>query len=118
AAISILPFIHYDFAYWFNLGQAPHNSRISTYSFLNKLFSESEWAKFYLLMIGIAFWNHFERDKIFKEIRYNMFFLITLGVILQAIIVRVTSPLTPDEQNYFHAFSVAFILGSLNLRIN
>lgn len=118
SCIFIVPFLKWDFLYWFNLGQPPHNSRISAYSFFNHFFSESEWAKFYLFIIMTIVWGKMKNIKSVKNERFYIFFLITIGVVLQAVLVQVTSPLTPDGQNYFHAFVFAFAFAHINLNIN
>lgn len=115
AVIFILPFLKYDFLYWFNLGQPPHNSRISLYSFLDHFFEASEWAKFYLFLIGITVWSNIRNIRSIENEKFYLFFLISIGVILQAVLIQVTSPLTPDGQNYYHAFAFAFVISNIKL---
>src|SRR5690606_32090450 len=47
--IFVYPLISYDFLYWFNYGQEPHSSRTLIMDFLNNIFLNSQWIKFYLL---------------------------------------------------------------------
>ena len=43
ACAFILPFIPYEFSYWFNLGQEPHNSRVELWDFVNTTLGASKW---------------------------------------------------------------------------
>lgn len=105
AIIFIAPFINYDFFYWFNYGQAPHNSRISIALLADIFFIEALIEKIYLLLLfgGIVLtvpsWRDFFTDK-------NIFFITTLslGFILQSLVTRATSPLPTDHMNYYHTF--------------
>src|SRR5690606_25845752 len=45
-AIAVLFFSRFEFSYWFNHGQPPHNARVSTADIVNEFFSESQWLKF------------------------------------------------------------------------
>ena len=116
--ISILPFLQYDFAYWFNYGQPPHNSRINIYDFLSHSLGASEWEKFYLLLIVISVWGKFTINNFFKERKFVVLLLIVVGIILQALIIKVTSPLPTGHHTYYHAFAFAFIITNLSLRLN
>ncbi len=113
-ALFVLPFLNHGFLYWFNYGQFPHYSRVDLFDFLNELFGASPWIKFYMffVVIGIFYqlknWRAFWNDK-----PAFLMSLITLGVLVQALIIQVTS-YTPINGNiYFHSFAFAFIL-SLN----
>lgn len=105
AIIFIYPLVNYDFFYWFNYGQPPHNSRISIHLLLDIIFNESLLEKMYLLLLtgGIILtsktWSNYFLNK-------NLFFisLISGSMILQSIVTRVTSPLPTDHMTYFHAF--------------
>lgn len=119
AAISllvILPFITYNFDYWFNYGQPPHESRLAIGYFLNAVLGESPWEKFYLLIIVVVLlarvssWQALVTDK-----AYCSFALLTLGMIGQALVTKVTSPFPVDNHVYFHGFAAAFIIYSVRL---
>lgn len=105
-ALFILPFLSSDFMYWFNLGQAPHNSRLSIGLLLDILLSHSLLEKVYLLLIigGIflctSSWKDFLQNK-------NLFMasVLSSAFILQSLVTRATSPLPTDHMNYFHTFA-------------
>lgn len=105
-ALLILPFLDSNFLYWFNLGQAPHNSRISIGLLMDILLSRSLLEKVYLLMIfGGLFlytssWKDFFQNK-------NLFTtsVLSMAFILQSLITRATSPLPTDHMSYFHTFA-------------
>ena len=107
----ILPFLQYDFGYWFNYGQAPHTSRISAGDIIKEFLSSSQWIKFYLLMIsvlllaGIKNWKEYWQNK--KQV---IFALLTLGILAEAAIFQVTSYVPLDNNIFFHSFAIAFIL--------
>jgi hypothetical protein len=114
-AVFIIPFVQYDFGYWFNYGQAPHNSRISLFDFLDAGLGGSKWEKFYLsglILILIA------RAKNIKQFFFNekefMFFLFTLGIIVEALIFQVTSYTPPDNNIFFHSFAIVYFLSLID----
>src|SRR5690606_744101 len=51
AAAFIVPLLQYDFTYWFNYGQPPHQSRLVLVDFLNEILGWAYWEKFFLLII-------------------------------------------------------------------
>ncbi len=114
-AILIGPLLQFDFGYWFNYGQSPHFSRINAYDFLSTFFQESHWIKFYLgaivitLLLRYKTWSSFFADK-----NFLMFTLFTLGILVQAIIIQVTSFSPPTGNYYFHCFAIAYLLYALN----
>lgn len=105
AIVFIAPFLKHDFLYWFNYGQAPHSSRISSALLFDILFSHSLLEKMYLLailgglIIHVSTWHDFVSSK-------NIFFItiISLAFIGQSLITRVTSPLPTDHMTYYHTF--------------
>ncbi len=105
AILFIAPFLKHDFLYWFNYGQPPHSSRISSALLLDILFSRSLLEKIYLLVIlgGLIIkastWHDFISNK-------NVFFatIISVAFILQSLVTRATSPLPTDHMTYYHAF--------------
>lgn len=110
AGIFIIPFLKYDFTYWFNLGQAPHNSRISAGLLLSLLLSQSTLEKIYLLLIAFGLVRHFASWKQFIENR-SVFIcsVISVALILQSLVTRASSPLPTDHMSYFHTFAFAGI---------
>ncbi len=112
-AVFIVPFLPYDFLYWFNYGQAPHDSRLHPVSFANEIIGDSLYEKMYLLFIGFAL---FLRYSSIKPLLYNKqegtFFLLATGMVLMALITKVTSRLPADTSTYFHAFAFAYLADS------
>ncbi|MBC8111972.1 MAG: hypothetical protein H7Y04_13000 [Verrucomicrobia bacterium] len=118
AALIILPLLPHEFGYWFNYGQAPHEKRVSTIPILNEFFSaNSAWEKFYLLAIVLVLFNNTGNFKTFiKDKTQVLFTLITLGMVAEALITKVTSKHTSDNTTYFQGFAVAYLVSHLNLR--
>jgi hypothetical protein len=114
AAIFVLPFLKYDFTYWFNLGQEPHSSRISIGLLLDILFSRSLLEKLYLVLILGGLIIHFQTWKEFFCDRFIFTSsVVAVALILQSLVTRATSPLPTDHMSYFHTFAfagIAFVL--------
>lgn len=109
--IFIVPLSQYDFSYWFNYGQEPHYSRISMYNFLMDIFQGSLWIKFYMIVIIIFMIRKAESIKdFFKNVEDGVFGLLILGIMVQAMIIQVTSFSPPTVNYYYHTFGIAFIL--------
>lgn len=113
AAAFILPFLQHDFLYWFNYGQPPHNSRIGIGLLIDTLFNgEAIWEKIYLALI-IVFVLMLSK-KAFKTILNEpdkmMLSIIGIGLIGQALITRVSSPLPTDHMTFFHGTAIALLL--------
>jgi hypothetical protein len=107
----IAPLLQYNFGYWFNHGQPPHTSRISFFEIADEFFANSQWIKFYLLVIIILAIAHFKNGKeVFTNKRSTVFLLLTLGMLAEATIIQVTSYTPPDNNIFFHSFAFAFIL--------
>ncbi|WP_113619324.1 hypothetical protein [Chitinophaga flava] len=109
AAVFILPLMP-GFAYWFNHGQAPHNSRLAVNDFTEEIMGNSNWIKVYVLLAvfclaaGVKQWGtwiHQRRDVLFA--------LLTIGILGEAAIFQVTSYTPPDNNIFFHSFAFAFI---------
>ncbi len=111
AAAFIGPFLQYDFFYWFNLGQEPHNSRIGISQLLDAFFSQSVWEKIYLSLLAfILITAGSERlRQLFQDKNLAYLAIITVGLIGQAIVTRVSSPLPTDHMTYFHAFAIILL---------
>lgn len=108
ALLIIIPLNH-SFAYWFNHGQPPHNSRMSVGEILAEFFKSSQWIKFYLLgMIVVAFHRLSQRSLLRSE--EAVFFFLVLGILAEAAIFQVTSYVPADNNIFFHSFALAFFM--------
>lgn len=113
AAVAIVPFIDYGFLYWFNLGQAPHDSRVTIGKLLDVVMGEAVWEKVYLgVMALMVAWGWPELSRRFRSEPHTIVLVfISVAMVGQAMITRATSPLPTDHMTYFHAFGLAGILG-------
>ncbi len=109
--LAIMPFIPFDFSYWFNYGQAPHSSRLDIILLLNTFLEDSVVEKIYLALITILLLFSFKSFKQFFQDK-DQFTLVAICVCLiaQAIVTKMTSPLPTDHMTYYHAFGFACIL--------
>lgn len=117
AAFAIIaPLTRYNFAYWFNHGQPPHTSRVSVFEIIDDFFTSSQWIKFYLFLILLLVWASLAKNKkeFFSTKRSGFFLLLTIGILVEAAIIQVTSYTPPDNNIFFHSFAFAFILSSLS----
>jgi hypothetical protein len=113
--LIILPFTKYSFGYWFNHGQPPHTARISIPDILNEILGGSQWIKFYfLLIVLIAIYKMYKASAFFKDKNEVLFLLLTLGILTEAAIFKVTSYTPPDNNIFFHAFAMAYIFKGLS----
>ncbi|WP_143306834.1 hypothetical protein [Chitinophaga vietnamensis] len=109
ALLVILPLMP-GFAYWFNHGQAPHNSRLAINDFTDEILGGSAWIKVYALLIalclaaGLRQWRQWLRER--KAVLLAM---LTIGILGEAAIFQVTSYTPPDNNIFFHSFAFAFI---------
>ena len=116
--LNILPFVSYEFGYWFNHGQAPHSSRLRISDIFNELITGSEWIKFYLLVIVIILIRKgFFVSEYIAEQKNIVLALLALGILAQATIIQFTSFNPPNGNIYFHIFALAFILLNVDLNI-
>jgi hypothetical protein len=119
AAIFILPLLKYDFGYWFNHGQFPHKSRLVLMDFLNEILGWAYFEKFFLLIIVLFVIDKATRGKeFFYDKREVIFALLCIGVIVQAFIVPVTSPVPDRNEVFFYAFGFAYCFANLRLSID
>src|SRR5690606_147385 len=89
--LNILPFVSYEFGYWFNHGQAPHSSRLRISDIFNELITGSEWIKFYLLVIVIILIRkRFFVKEYIAEQKNIVLALLALGILAQATIIQFT----------------------------
>lgn len=117
-SLLIVPFLPYDFLYWFNYGQAPHDSRLHLLDFVHEIFGGSYYEKFYLLMIGLtAFYRYRSFNTLFLNKQAGAFLLLSAGMVCMALITKVTSRLPADTSTYYHAFAFAYIAANLSQRV-
>lgn len=111
ASIFIIPFLQDGFTYWFNLGQAPHSSRITTGLILDIFFSHSLLEKIYLITLLVLLYSNFSTFKEFvsNKIGFTLA-IISSAFILQSMVTRATSPLPTDHMNYYHTFALVGIV--------
>ncbi|MBE7178192.1 MAG: hypothetical protein INR69_17450, partial [Mucilaginibacter polytrichastri] len=96
--VIILPLDH-SFSYWFNHGQAPHNSRVSPGDILIDFFSGSQFIKFYLIGVILIGFHRLSQRSIIRPEEVVFFFLV-LGILAEAAIFQVTS-YVPADNNIF-----------------
>lgn len=114
ALLIILPLSNYAFGYWFNLGQPPHNSRISLSDIVNEFLLESQWLKLYIALIVIILYATIKKISVFLQNKQQMLFtILTLGILAEGAIFQVTSYLPVDNNIFFHAFAIVYILTML-----
>lgn len=119
AAAVILPLLKYDFLYWFNYGQPPHESRLVLIDFLNEILGWAYWEKFFFFVVVL-----FVLDKAIagRDFLYNkrevLFAWVTLTILAQAMVIPVTSPVPEKNEVFFYAFGFAYCLANLRLNIN
>src|SRR5690606_27462176 len=109
--LIILPLTRYEFGYWFNYGQPPHSLRMSVKDIVNEFLPQSQWLILYPVLIIILFYASVRRFREFIQNKHLVLFtLLTLGILAEAAIFQVTSYLPVDNNIFFHAFAVAYIL--------
>jgi hypothetical protein len=119
AMAFILPVLQYDFLYSFNHGQAPHRSRLVLMDFLNEALGWAYFEKFFLLIIVLFVLDKARTGKLFLENKREVLFaFIATTIILQALIVPVTSPVPEKNEVFFYAFGFAYCFANLKLNID
>lgn len=109
-AIPFILYAKYDFLYWFNLGQPPHSSRLSVISLLNVFLGEPLFEKLYLVLFLIGIALGFTRFMLnLSSHEYVFFLIICVGLLGQAIVTRMSSPLPTNHMTYFHAFGFVLL---------
>lgn len=115
--LMIAPFLPHDFLYWFNYGQAPHDSRLHLTDFVNETFGGSLYEKFYIVLIGLVLFLRYKSvNLLFSSKQEGAFLLVCLGMVLMALVTKVTSRLPAETSTYFHAFAFAFIAEGMTKR--
>ena len=119
ALAMILPLTKYSFSYWFNHGQPPHTARVSVFDIVDEFFAFSQWIKFYLFVMALLVMVIYKnRRELLTQKRSTVFLLLTLGILVEASILQVTSYTPPDNNIFFHSFAMAFILSFLARYLN
>lgn len=119
AILFIAPLLKYDFAYWFNYGQSPHESRLVLMDFLNEILGWAYWEKFFLLIIVLFVLDKSRARRVFFENKREVLFaFICITIILQAWVIPVTSPVPEKNEVFFYAFGFAYIISNLRLGID
>ncbi len=114
--IFIVPFSQYEFSYWFNYGQEPHFSRLDINDLVFFILQGSFWLKFYLVIVAVIVMTDIRSIGFKQYIGQHgkvLFMLLTLGIIVQASIIQVTSYVPINNNIYFHTFCLAFILSNI-----
>lgn len=114
-SLIILPFTNYNFGYWFNYGQLPHTARVSLSDLVNDFFAGSQWIKFYLFLILLLAVAYYKKAQDFLTDKKNtIFLLLTIGILVEAAVLQVTSYTPPDNNIFYHSFAFSFILSFLS----
>ena len=117
--IAILPLLSYDFAYWFNYGQAPHDSRLVLNDFFNHIVAWAYWEKFFLLIIVLIILDKIRDGSAFlQNKREFLFAFLCLAIMLEALVIQVTSDQPPYGEDFFYAFGFAFCFSHLRLTLD
>ena len=116
ALLFIIPLIEHNFTYWFNVGQAPHSSRIYLRDFLDAIIGGSAMIKFYFLLIVLVLIRKSGDGLSWVfDVKFMVHLLLTLGILFQASILQVTSYVPADGNIYYHSFAFFFVLANTNL---
>jgi hypothetical protein len=115
AAFAIIaPLLKFNFGYWFNHGQPPHTARVSVFELIDEFLMSSQWIKFYLVLIFLIVLAKYQNPRqIIGDRRNSMFLLLTLLILMEALVLQVTSYTPPDNNIFFHSFAIAFIFSNL-----
>ena len=119
--IAVLVLHKYNFTYWFNYGQSPHNARISYSDITNDFLNGSIWIKFYFFIILLLVMEKLKNQtwkNLLKEKEYMLFFLFTTGILCMATILQVTSYIPSMGNMFFHTFAFVFIFQQLTFYLN
>jgi hypothetical protein len=117
--IAVLPLLRYDFLYWFNYGQAPHDSRLVLNDFLNHIVGWSYWEKFFLLIMVLVILDRLREGRIFLENRKAFLFsFFCFAILVEALIIQVTSDEPPYGEDFFYAFGFVFCFSHLRLNLD
>lgn len=119
ALAFVLPVLKYDFLYWFNYGQPPHESRLVLMNFLNEILGWAYWEKFFLMIIVLFVLDKARTNPAFlKDKQEVLFAFLSVAMIVQAWIIPVTSPVPEKNEVFFYGFGFAYLFSNLRLRID
>ncbi len=119
AVIFVGPLLQYDFLYWFNYGQAPHESRLVLTDFLDEILGWAYWEKFFLFILVVFVMDKALAGRTFLENKREVLFAwLTLAMLLQAMVIPVTSPVPEKNEVFFYAFGFAYGVANLRLNVN
>ena len=117
--MAVLPLLQYDFLYWFNYGQPPHDSRLVFNDFLDHIVGWSYWLKFFLLIMVLFILDKMRDGLAFYQNKQEFLFsFLCLAFILQGLVIQVTSDQPTYGEDFFYAFGFAFLFAHLPLRID
>ena len=116
---AILPFLPHEFTYWFNYGQEPHYSRMDLGDIVDEFLGASQWIKFYMVVATLLYINKLSHWKdILSNSRETLFYLLTMGILVQATIIQITSYIPADNNIYFHSFALAYALHAIQFKFS
>jgi len=117
--VAVLPLLPYNFSYWFNYGQEPHNSRLVLNDFLDHIAGWAYWEKFFLLIMVLVILDKMREGRAFLENKIEFLFsFLCLAIILEALVIQVTSDEPPYGEDFFYAFGFVFVFSNLRLRLD
>jgi hypothetical protein len=117
--VLIVPLLKYDFTYWFNYGQEPHDSRIHLMDFLNNIVGWAYWEKFFLLVSVLFVINKFNTEENFLINRKAFLFsYVAFAILLEALVIQVTSDEPENGEAFFYAFAFAYCIENIPLSFN
>ncbi|HEX8041305.1 MAG TPA: hypothetical protein VF490_19290 [Chryseosolibacter sp.] len=114
--LAVLPLLKYDFLYWFNYGQAPHDSRLVLHDFLDHIVGWSYWEKFFLFIMVLIILDKMRTPRLFIQNKQEFLFtFLCLAILVEALIIQVTSDEPPYGEDFFYAFGFAFVFVHLQI---
>lgn len=117
--ILILPLLPHGFTYWFNYGQAPHDSRIHFIDFMNNIVGWAYWEKFFIFIAVLFIIDRFyTEEKFILNKKRFLFAFVTIAILLEALIIQVTSDEPDNGEAFFYAFGFAYCIDNLKLTFN
>lgn len=117
--LFVAPLLPYDFMYWFNYGQPPHDSRIHAINFFNEILGWSYWQKFFLLIIVLVAADKIRRSSSFlMDKKQFLFAFVCAAIMVKSMIIQVTSHEPPNGEVFFYAFGFAFVISHFRFSFN
>jgi hypothetical protein len=117
--LATIPLLQYDFLYWFNYGQSPHDSRLVLHDFLNHIIGWSYWQKFFLFLIVLVILDKLRAPRVFLLNKKDFLFsFLALAIIFEALIIQVTSDEPPYGEDFFYAFGFAFVFAHMRFSLD